>query len=71
MIPARGLAAHQSSGSEKNCIVCSFFCIIIIFITLSISISFVVLLNCLYLHPRVLPFVHSPPHLTVRGEGKG
>jgi len=34
------------------------------------SISFVVLLNCLYLNPQVLPFVHSPPHPTV-GEGEG
>ena len=35
------------------------FCILI-----SSSISFVVLLNCLYLNPRVLLFVPSPPHPT-------
>jgi len=26
--------------------------------------SIVVLLNCLYLNPQVLLFVHSPPHRT-------
>ena len=37
--------------------------IIIIIITITIP-SFVVLLNCLYLNPQVLLFVHSPPHPT-------
>ena len=41
---------NQSSDSKKNCIVCSLFCLIFIII------SFVVLLNCLYLNPRVLLF---------------
>jgi len=54
-------------GGEKNFIVYSLFCIfiiIIIIITIIIGISFVALLNCLYLNPRVLPFVHfsSPSH---------
>jgi len=49
----------------ENCIVYSLFCIFII-----ISIYFVVLLNCLYLSPRVLPSVHSPPH-PAGGEGEG
>jgi len=44
----------QSSGGEKNCIVYSLFClfiIIIVFIIInSSSISFVVLLNCLYVN---------------------
>jgi len=42
-ITAQGLAVNRSSGSEKNCIVYSLFCIVIVII------SFVVLLNCLYL----------------------
>jgi len=60
-----GGAANQSS--EKNCIVYSLFCIFIVIIVIiaiisgsiiSISIYFVVVLNCLYLNPRVLPFVY-------------
>ena len=51
---------------RKNCIVCNLFCMFVI--TIFIIISFVVLLNCLYLNPWVLPFVHSPPHPT---GGKG
>ena len=74
VIAAWGLAANQSLGGEKNCIVYSLFCIIIIIISsrssISSSISFVILLNHLYLNPWVLPFVHSPPHST-RGEGEG
>ena len=39
-------------GGVKNCIVYSLFCIFItIIISSSINISFVVLLNCLYLNP--------------------
>jgi len=37
---------------------CIFVIIIIIIIIKSTSIYFLVLLNCLYLNPRVLPFVH-------------
>ena len=71
-ITARGLAANQPSGSEKNYTVYSLFCIFIIIGSSSInsSISFAVILNCLYLHPRVLSFVHSPPQPTGR-KGKG
>jgi len=60
-ITARELAANQSSGDEKNCIVYSLFCtciMIIIIINISISVSFFALLNCLYLNPWVSPFVH-------------
>ena len=51
VIAAWGLAANQSSGGEKNCIAYSLFCIFVIIIINNISISFVVLLNCLYLNP--------------------
>jgi len=54
------------SGSEKNCIVYCLFCIFII----SISISFIALLNCLDPNPRVSPFVHfSSPSQQGRQEG--
>jgi len=62
-----GTGSESVIGDEKNYIVYSLFCIFIIFIItiiiiiiiiISISISFVVLLNCLYLNPRVSPFVH-------------
>jgi len=52
---ARGLTVHRSSGGEKNCVVYRLFCI---FISSSSSISFVALLNRLYLNPRVSAFVH-------------
>jgi len=63
-IAAQGLAMNRSLGGEKYYIVCSSFCIFIITIItiISSSISFVVLLNCLYLNPGVLPFVYSPLH---------
>ena len=38
------------TGWQENCVVCGLFCMFIIMIV-SISISFVVLLNCLYLNP--------------------
>jgi len=53
-------AANWLSGGEINCIVCSLFCVFIIIIVISItlisiistiSISFVALLNFLYLNP--------------------
>jgi len=70
-------AANWSLGGN-NCIVYSLFCIFIIILVIiitiisiisTISISFVVLLNHLYLNPRVLPFVHcsSPSHCRERG----
>ena len=43
-------------GVRKN--VYSLFCVFIIIIFSSGSISFVALLNCLYLNPQVSPFVH-------------
>jgi len=47
----------------------SLFCIfIIIIIIIMVGISFVVLLNCLYLNPRVLLFSILPP-IPLRGEG--
>ena len=48
MVAVQGLAVNRSSSGKKNCIVYGLFCI---FIIISISISFVVLLNCLYLKP--------------------
>ena len=48
----------QSLGGEKNCAVYHLFCKFFI----TIIPSFVVLLNCCYLNPQVLLFVHSPPH---------
>ena len=41
--------------------------IIIIVVIGSSSISFVVVLNCLYLNPQVLPFVHFSSHEGGRG----
>jgi len=75
-----GLRDHCSGTDCKliiewweNCIVYSLFCVFIMFIIInsiisSISISFVVLLNCLHLNPWVFPFAHfsSPSH---GGEG--
>jgi len=83
VIAAWGLAVNQSSGGKKNCIVYRLVCIFIIIIiiiaissrSISIvsSISFVILLNCLYLNPQALPFVHfsSPSHWGVNGAGVG
>jgi len=54
-----------SSGGEENCILYHlFFTFIIIIIIIIITPSFVVLLNCLYFNPQVLPFVHSSAHPT-------
>jgi len=61
-IAAQDLAMNQSSAGEKNCIVYSLVFIFIVIIisnscissitmSMSISISFVALLNCLYLNP--------------------
>ena len=77
-IAARGLAANGSLGGEKNCIIYRLVCIfsiIIIIITIistisSISISFVALLNCLYISPRVIPFVHFPSPSRWGGMGR-
>jgi len=54
MITAWGLGVDRSSGGEKNCVVYSLFCVFTIIIVSSSSnssISFVALLNCLYLSP--------------------
>ena len=77
VIAAWGLAVNHSS---KNSIVYSLFCIFIVMIIIisiissgiSISIYFVVLLNCLYLNPWVLLFVHflSPSHCGGKGRGE-
>jgi len=66
MIAAQGPALNQSSSDEKNYTAHSLFSIIIIIITtiivissgISISMSIVALLNCLYLDSQVLPFGH-------------
>jgi len=67
VVTALGLIVNWSSGGKK--IIYSLFCIFIIIIIFS-SICFVVLLNCLYLNPQVLLFVHfsSPCCLSGRGE---
>jgi len=44
----------------------AYFVVVVVIMIIS---SFVVLLYCLYLNPRVLPFDHSPPHPTVVGGG--
>jgi len=69
MITAWGLPENWSLGGEK--VVYSLFCVFIIIdnIHSSISISFVVLLNCLHLNPRVSPFVYfSSPSCWGEGE---
>ena len=59
----------RSLGAEENCIFIIIIRIIIIII-MSISIYFVAMLNCLYLNPQVLPFVHfSFPSRWRGGEG--
>jgi len=79
-IAAGVLALDWSLGGEKNCIVYSLFCIVIIIIiiiilsssiTNSISISFVALLNCLYLNTRVSPFSPFLLPIPLRGKGRG
>ena len=55
------------SGREKNYIVYSLICIF--FISSSINISFLVLLNG-FISTHDLIFVHSPPHPTVVGRSK-
>jgi len=78
MVTVQGLIVNWSSEGEKNCIVCSLFCIFIIIVVIiitiissssSISIYCVAILNCLYLNSRVSPFVHfsSPSHWRGRG----
>jgi len=65
-IAAWVLAVNRSSGGKKNLIVYSLVCIFIIIIiaissrsiNIISSISFVVLLNCLYLNPHALSFIH-------------
>ena len=52
-------------GGKENYIVYNLVCIFIIIIIIiisssNISISFVALLNCLYLNPHILPFVRFP-----------
>ena len=56
---------HRVVRGKRNCIVCSLFCIFFI-----ISIFFAVLWNCLFPNPRVLLFVHSPPHLAAGGRSE-
>jgi len=55
--------ANWLLSGEKKCIAYSLFCIFIIIIVIiitiiSISIYYVVSLNCLYLIPQISPFVH-------------
>ena len=64
-----GLILNWSSGGKKNCIVYTLFCIFIIII--NISISFVALLNCLFLNPRVSPVVCFPSPFRWGGRGEG
>jgi len=61
-------AVIQSLGGEKNCILYSLLCIIIIIITI-VSISFVTLLNCHYLNPRLFPFIHFSSATCWGGKG--
>jgi len=61
----RLLASHQVMRKIVYSFFCTFIIIIIIISSIIISnISFVVILNCLYLNPQVSPFVHfsSPSH---------
>jgi len=44
---------------------------ILIISSVSISISFFALLNCLYLNPRVYPFVHFLLPIPLGGKGEG
>ena len=70
LVCCSGTGCKLVVGQWENFILCSLFCIFIIIIIIiishihshshstSTSISFVVLLNCLYLNLWVLPFVH-------------
>jgi len=64
VIAARGLAVNWFLGGDKNCNVYSLFCIFHYYHYFSISMYFIVLLNCLYLNSQVSPFVRlsSPSH---------
>ena len=56
---------HQAGRKIVLCIACSAYSV-----TIAVIIpSFVVFLDCLYPNPRVLLFVHSPPHPVGRGRG--
>jgi len=56
---------------EKNCIIYSSFCIFIItiIISISVSISFLALLKCPYVNPWVFPLVHFCSPSCWRGKG--
>jgi len=70
MIAAQGLAVNRSSDGEKNCIVYSLLCIFVIIISSSSSISFVALLNCLYLNQE-FPLLSISLLHPAGGEGEG
>ena len=54
-----GTGCELVIGWWEKCIVHSLFCIsVIITVTSSVSISLVILLNCLYLNPQAFPFIH-------------
>jgi len=77
MISAQSLNVDQLSGGEKK-IVYILFCIFIIIVvitivsiisSISVSISFVALLNCPFLKPGVFPFVHFSSPSCCGGRG--
>jgi len=63
---------HNSSlGREKKIVLSihwfaySWLLSSLVLLVVVVVFSFIVSLYCLYLNPRVLPFIHSPPHPTV------
>jgi len=65
----RDWLCNRSLGGEKYCILYRLFGIFFI-IVIVINISFVVLLSCLYLNPRVLLFPLFSSHATGVAEGE-
>jgi len=73
-IITQGLAIQQIVWWWEKiilCIVYFTYSLLLLLIIVSLHIYFVFLINCLYLNPRVLPFVlfSSPPHWGEREEG--
>jgi len=62
---AQGLAVQSVIGQREK-----LYCVLLVshILLLLLFLFLIVFLNCLYLNPWSLLFVHSPPHPTVGGE---
>ena len=66
--PGTGYATGRRAVRKKIVLYIIWVAYSLLLLLVIVVFSFVVLLNCLYLSPQVLLFVHSPPHPAV-GEG--